>query len=421
MDIHQLIAAINPDVFCAPTVRREVRRILREALQRQDSLAYLSAAAKAQLPEPNWIVLEHLEQESPFRLPAFKSPLERHTLVYDSFEQSLEAFYFWLLDELQNDGWTASKLVDTFAAAPGSGLFSEMSRRETRAQQEALHLLRETHMLAHHILRTAVEPSKVINPEKSTDSSTHSRSEAELSLLRSKVETLKLYARWLGPYLRQARQMEQTAKGGAGLVSVFNTAIVELTLLAERQYPVAEDVDQGELPKMFLKARRRTYCPILIIEWKLRAAPERVSSGAHAYRGRFELTLTSCALNEDELTVLREEIDQDNLGEVLGAVSGKKGMALNELLRQIEALVAVPPKHDSKPDDPNPFTALFGWGETFGQQASDDAGTHGNHARPIRRDSDIEQVIRSQVLLDARRRCREFYNRCKLALKMACF
>ena len=81
MDIHQLIAAINPDVFCAPMVRRQVKRMLREARQRQDCLAYLTTAAKAQLPEPTWIAVEHLELGNPFRLPAFKSPIEQHALV----------------------------------------------------------------------------------------------------------------------------------------------------------------------------------------------------------------------------------------------------------------------------------------------------------------------------------------------------
>jgi hypothetical protein len=47
-------------------------------------------------------------------------------------------------------------------------------------------------------------------------------------LLRSKTESLKLYARWLGPYLKQARQLEQNAKGSARLLSrclwIFNMA-----------------------------------------------------------------------------------------------------------------------------------------------------------------------------------------------------
>ena len=154
MDVHQFIAAIVPDVFCDVKARREVKNILSEAAKRKDGLGYLNAAEKAQPLEPNQIAIEHLEDENPFRLPGFKSPMERHTLAYDSFDESLEAFYFWLLDELTADGWDVSKLADTFLATPGSGLFAELTRRESRAQQEAAKLLREAHALVRDILRT---------------------------------------------------------------------------------------------------------------------------------------------------------------------------------------------------------------------------------------------------------------------------
>jgi len=105
MDVHQLIAAIVPDVFCNVKARREVKNILSETVKHKDSSGCFQAAEKAQTLEPNQIAIEHLEEENPFRLPGFKSPIERHTLIYDSFDESLEAFYFWLLDELTADGW----------------------------------------------------------------------------------------------------------------------------------------------------------------------------------------------------------------------------------------------------------------------------------------------------------------------------
>ncbi len=153
--IHQLIAAIVPDVFCDVKARREVKNILSEAAKRKDDPGCFKAAEKEQTLEPNRIAIEHLKEENPFRLPGFKSPIERHTLIYDSFDESLKAFYFWLLDELTADGWDVSKLADTFLATPGSGLFEELMRRESRAQQEAVKLLHEAHTLVHDILRTS--------------------------------------------------------------------------------------------------------------------------------------------------------------------------------------------------------------------------------------------------------------------------
>ena len=420
VDIHQLIAALNPDVYCDAASRREVKKLLKEGRARRNEQTLSTAADKARLVEPNGVDLEHLEAENPFRLPGFKSPVERHTLAYDSFDESLEAFYFWLLDELAREDCTVSKLTDTFLATPGSGLFSDLARRQTQAQHEATKLLREAHTLIHDILRTAADHNGKILAAEGNLPAADSRSEAETNLLRSKFEMLRLYARWLGPYMRQARQLEQNAPNDAGLVSVFNTAAVEVTLLAERQYPVEEDVDRGELPRMFLKAKRRDCFAVLIIQLKLRVAPERTSPGAYGYRGRFELTLTSYALNQKEIAALREEIDRENLGAVLTTLGGKVGQTLNEILNELEKLVAEPAKPEIKPDDPNPFLALFGLEDRKPESERETSGDTGQvHWWSVKADTDVEEVIRSQAILEARRRCLEFYNRCKAKLGMA--
>ena len=422
MDIHQLIAALDPDVYCEAGTRSQVKRLLKTGRRSRDEQGLLTAADQTQLAEANAIDLEPLEQENPFCLPGFKSPVERHMLIYDAFDQSLEAFYFWLLDELQAEDWTVSKLSDTFLATPGSGLFTDLVRRQTQAQHEATKLLREAQTLIQDILRTAASHHWTLPSVEGTLSTDGSRSEAETNLLRSKIETVKLYARWLGPYLRQARQLEQNARGDAGLVSVFNTATIEVSLLAEREYPVEEDVDRGELPRMFLKAKRRIYSPVLILELKLRAAPERASPGAYGYRGRFNLTLTSYALHQEELAVLREQMDRENLHEVVSTVAGKASETLNQLLNQMDSSASAPAKAEAEPDDPNPFLALFGLEERASEsEAGNSADSTQVHWWTIAKDTEIEAVVRSQAILDARRRCLEFYNRCKASLGMPSF
>jgi hypothetical protein len=227
-----------------------------------------------------------------------------------------------------------------------------------------------------------------------------------------------LYARWLGPYLKQARQLEQNTKGTASLVNLFNSALAEVTLLAQREYPIYEDVDRGDLPRFLLQAGPRSMFSVLILEVKFRAAPERTAGGAYGYRGRFELTLTSYAMNGDELGALRRELDRDNLGTTLRALGGDSGKAIAELVKQVETLVAGPVKEkEPEPDDPNPFTSLFAFKETFwGKNKKNETGSE--TIKPVDGDSEIEKVIRSRAILDARRRCLRFYNRCKTALKM---
>lgn len=140
------------------------------------------------------------------------------------------------------------------------------------------------------------------------------------------------------------------------------------------------------------------------------------------WRGRFELTLTSYALNQEEITLLRQELDRENLGEVLATVGGKASETLNQLLNEMESFVTEPVQTESKPDDPNPFLALFGWEDREPEREKKDA-TDTAHVPwwSVGEDTDVEAVIRSQAILNARRRCLDFYDRCKAALGMARF
>jgi hypothetical protein len=107
---------------------------------------------------------------------------------------------------------------------------------------------------------------------------------------------------------------------------------------------------------------------------------------------------------------------------LMDGVSGRMSTALRELVSHVEALVTEPAKADAKPDDPNPFTLLFAFKETFGGEEKASAGKTGDAGvKEIRPDSDVERVIRSQALLEARWRRQEFYARCKGTLKMPVF
>jgi hypothetical protein len=134
--------------------------------------------------------------------------------------------------------------------------------------------------------------------------------------------------------------------------------------------------------------------------------------------GRFELTMTSYALNAGELSALRRELDRDNLDTTMQALAGDSGEAITDLVKQVEALVAEPVKEkEPEPVDPNPFASLFAFRKTFGSE-NQKSETGDETIEPVVSDSEIERVIRSQVILDARRRCLRLYNRCKSALKM---
>ena len=79
--------------------------------------------------------------------------------------------------------------------------------------------------------------------------------ELEKTYLKSQVDSLKLQARWAKPYLKAAQQLEMNEELGArpDLVNMFNTIILELTLMGKSPISVKDAAHEGDLPKDFAK------------------------------------------------------------------------------------------------------------------------------------------------------------------------
>ena len=73
--------------------------------------------------------------------PRYEKPVWEHSLVYDSPADQLEPVYFWILDFINDLGFDIEKIVDNFAASPGSGYFSDISSRASIMQQKGMEIL----------------------------------------------------------------------------------------------------------------------------------------------------------------------------------------------------------------------------------------------------------------------------------------
>jgi hypothetical protein len=74
-------------------------------------------------------------------LPGDLVPEGEHRLVYDSSVESLEPVYFWVLDLMEDMGFSVEKLIDNFSSSPGSGHFGEFMQRATIMQQQGSKIL----------------------------------------------------------------------------------------------------------------------------------------------------------------------------------------------------------------------------------------------------------------------------------------
>jgi hypothetical protein len=155
VNIHQLIAAISPDVYCEPAVRKQVKKLVGEGMETGDALAFLKAAELARPCEPNRG--DDLPAESfanPFSQAALKAPVAQRTFARDALAESLEAFYFKLLDLFSDPArWHVTKLVDNFEPSPGAAGYGDFSRRLTEARQEAERMVKASREMVRSLLR----------------------------------------------------------------------------------------------------------------------------------------------------------------------------------------------------------------------------------------------------------------------------
>ena len=235
-----------------------------------------------------------------------------------------------------------------------------------------------------------------------------------MNYLRSQVATVKIYARWIKPYLEAARKLEQQNSSSASLVTAFNTTMMELTLLATTSYDPADDVAEGILPKHFEHATKRKYSSIAIVEFGFRGIPQKV--GQHyVHGGKTTIKFTSYALNDQELKVLKGELDKDDLGEAMKLIQEATTDSIEQIEENVKEFLEPKEKESSKENtnDVNPFTSLFSFLKTSKKKSKKEDLSKG-----IKSDSSHEKVIRSQAIIDAREKCFTVFDVYKKAHRM---
>ena len=194
------------------------------------------------------------------------------------------------------------------------------------------------------------------------------RYEIERTYLRSQVSSLKLYSRWAKPYLKAASDLE-TAEFGRdpALVKIFNTLLLELTLIGKKQLDIKTTAIETNFPEYFKKDKflrkvKRQYHICTFVNFKFRGIPNKVPGTQHySFGGRAEMTLRAYALNDEELKAIIQKLDEDDLNSALGLIKDVTEDSLDQLKEDIEYFVGKKEESkDVKKEASNPFAALFG-------------------------------------------------------------
>ncbi|MBM3232650.1 hypothetical protein FJZ18_00590 [Candidatus Pacearchaeota archaeon] len=513
LDIHNLIAAINPDIYCDSEKKKEVKETKKEKGIRE-------AAKKAKPLKSEFMNFDDIAYENPFKKPGHGNPIEKHKLTYDASSESLEAIYFWVIDTINkelDDIRDVHKLVDNFVSSPGSSHFSEFGMKATTMQNQGLKLLGDANNVLKSILNivydlkefrlrlglydtykdakskaeknaallslkqvwmdtvdakrgntglkmmaqqydyvtlidafmSAESADDVAKPSdkggldlnervrrivqqrvyefflwvKESDKELRKRYEIEKTYLKSQVNAVKLYAHWAKPYLKAARALEQRMSPDANIVTVFNTAMFELLIVAEGEYKVGDEIIRGNLPKIFSNKNIRQPRTIVVVQFRFRSIPERAGQQGYGYRGKVEIEFTSYSLNDEEIDILKKEVDKDDLDDTFALIEGATSESLSQIQEEINEFLEEDnkkEKKEEKKDLGNPFSALVeAWKDLFGKKKKEEEKK--DKKGEIKPDSDLEAVLRSQVIIKARKECRKIYGLYKSAHNMPTF
>lgn len=195
----------------------------------------------------------------------------------------------------------------------------------------------------------------------------------EKAYLKSQSNSLKLYSRWVKPYLKAAFQLEQGEMGrNAALVKTFNTILLELTLFGKSSVNVGSAAASGDLPpelanKSIQKQLKRKYYTCILMDFVFRGIPQKVSQrGDYSFGGRTEVTFRAYALNEDEIKKFEKELEKSDMEDVLKLIEGASGESIEQLQKEIDYFLEEKEDEEKKKEeklksqDVNPFLALIG-------------------------------------------------------------
>ena len=146
--------------------------------------------------------------------------------------------------------------------------------------------------------------------------------------------------------------------------------MLELILLGKRRVNVKDSALEEKLPEeftkeSFLRTLKRDYYSCVLVEFKFRGIPQKVSQQAHfTFGGKADVTFHAYALNKDELDQLDRELENSDLNEAMKLIKGTTDDSLAQLQDEINFFLdekdAKEEQKIKSGDQSNPFLALFG-------------------------------------------------------------
>jgi hypothetical protein len=196
-----------------------------------------------------------------------------------------------------------------------------------------------------------------------------------LKALNQHYQSMKLYIRWLKPFLKNTQRLEMSQDNSPELVTAFETSLIQLELFAyKKTYDLI--TDRGLVEKEFTEK-----IPCMRIMFKFVALPEMAFQKdyqrAAVHAGRTEITIQGFVLTPEEIADYKKgkELEDIQLLKYVDASLESLGEELKKYLIESGEVTAeqvgMKTKDSRNPvyvkDILSPFVAVFkGFGDLFG-------------------------------------------------------
>jgi len=268
---------------------------------------------------------------------------------------------------------------------------------------------------------------------KRSETELKKRFQIEKAYLKSQLNSLQLYTRWAKPYLIAAEKLRMNNMDDAALVNIFNTIVLQLTLFGKSEIKVQEEVWEKNVPEQFSKRRfKRKYYNCVLVDFVFRGIPQRISGqqAHYVFGGRTEVSFKGYCLNEDEMTLLKEELKKSDIEDALMMVEGITSDSLEQLKDDIDYFLksdeekAKEEKEKKQALNINPFSALLGSynsGKKKKQEEKEKAYLDKLKEKGARKDDFAEKILRQIGEARAAGNCYTIFDTYKKAHGMASY
>ncbi len=255
---------------------------------------------------------------------------------------------------------------------------------------------------------------------KRSDIELKKRYEIERSYLKSQVATLKLYSKWVKPYLKAAEQLSMKQGTSPSLVSAFDTIVLELNILGTKKIKVKEEAVAKKLPPAFANIKTRDYFACVFVDFKFRGIPQRVGQQGHyAFGGKVEVDFKAYALNKDEIEKFKRELDKNDMSSLLAVSEDQVSESLEQLQEDLEHFLKEK-KEEKKKSVTDTLLQALGLKSTPNQEKKiEKKKEEKKKIDIIKKDSYPEAIIRAYAQASAAGLCFKIFDIYKKAHGMA--